>query len=109
RGAAAGCDAVAMEVSSHALSQDRVRGVLFRRALFTNLTQDHLDFHDGFEDYFAAKKKLFTEYLAADGMGIVNLDAPYGIRLLAEWNGPRFTFSRGETTEGRAADLVLRS
>lgn len=109
RGATAGCDAVAMEVSSHALSQDRVRGVRFRRALFTNLTQDHLDFHDGFEDYFAAKKKLFTEYLADDGIGIVNLDAPYGVRLLAEWQGARLTFSRGETSEGRTADVVLQA
>jgi UDP-N-acetylmuramoyl-L-alanyl-D-glutamate--2,6-diaminopimelate ligase len=94
RGAAAGCDAVAMEVSSHALAQDRVRGVLFSRALFTNLTQDHLDFHADFEDYFAAKKKLFTEYLAADGVGVINLDAPYGRRLLDEWTGSRLTFSR---------------
>lgn len=109
RGVEAGCDAVAMEVSSHALSQDRVRGVMFSRALFTNLTQDHLDFHDGFEDYFAAKKKLFTEYLRPDGMGIVNLDAPYGARLLQEWNGPRLTFSRGESESGRSADLVVRA
>jgi UDP-N-acetylmuramoyl-L-alanyl-D-glutamate--2,6-diaminopimelate ligase len=108
RGVAAGCDSVAMEVSSHALSQDRVRGVKFRRALFTNLTQDHLDFHADFEDYFAAKKKLFTEYLLPDGVGVVNLDSPYGVRLLAEWSGERFTFSRGETPEGAAADLVLR-
>jgi len=108
RGVADGCDAVAMEVSSHALSQDRVKGVTFARALFTNLTQDHLDFHDGFEDYFAAKKRLFTEYLKADGVGIVNLDAPYGVRLLEEWKGARLTFSRGETPEGRRADLVVR-
>jgi UDP-N-acetylmuramoyl-L-alanyl-D-glutamate--2,6-diaminopimelate ligase len=107
RGAAAGCDAVAMEVSSHALAQDRVRGVLFRRAVFTNLTQDHLDFHDGFEDYFAAKKRLFTEYLAADGVGVINLDAPYGRRLLEEWKGPRVTFSRGETAEARGADVSV--
>ncbi len=107
KGAQAGCDAVAMEVSSHALAQDRVGGVRFRRAVFTNLTQDHLDFHADFEDYFAAKKRLFTEFLAADGMGVVNLDAPYGVRLLAEWDGPRFTFSRGETEEGREADLTV--
>jgi UDP-N-acetylmuramoyl-L-alanyl-D-glutamate--2,6-diaminopimelate ligase len=105
RGAAAGCDAVAMEVSSHALAQDRVRGVLFRRALFTNLTQDHLDFHVDFEDYFAAKKRLFTEYLAADGIGVINLDAPYGRRLLEEWSGSRMTFSRGESAETRGADV----
>lgn len=109
RGVADGCDAVTMEVSSHALSQDRVKGVMFARALFTNLTQDHLDFHDGFEDYFAAKKRLFTEYLKPDGIGIVNLDAPYGVRLLEEWNGTRITFSRGETADGQRADLVVRN
>jgi UDP-N-acetylmuramoyl-L-alanyl-D-glutamate--2,6-diaminopimelate ligase len=109
RGVEKGCDAVAMEVSSHALSQDRVRGIRFARALFTNLTQDHLDFHKDFEDYFAAKKKLFTEYLAEDGVGIVNLDAPYGARLLAEWKGKRLTFSRGETPDAMAADLVVLS
>jgi len=109
RGVRKGCDALAMEVSSHALSQDRVRGVRFKRALFTNLTQDHLDFHADFEDYFAAKKKLFTEYLTDDGVGIVNLDAPYGVRLLTDWKGARLTFSRGETPEGKKADVVLRS
>lgn len=107
RGVEKGCDSVVMEVSSHALAQDRVRGIHFSRALFTNLTQDHLDFHADFEDYFAAKKKLFTDYLAADGVGIVNLDSPYGIRLLQEWNGKRITFSRGETPEARHADLVV--
>ncbi len=108
RGVAQGCDTVAMEVSSHALSQDRVRGVRFSRALFTNLTQDHLDFHADFEDYFAAKKRLFTEYLLPDGVGIINLDSPYGVRLLRERPGAHVTFSRGETAAGGKADLVLR-
>lgn len=108
RGVEKGCDALAMEVSSHSLSQDRVRGLKFKRAIFTNLTQDHFDFHSGFEDYFAAKKKLFTEYMTEDGVGVINLDTPFGIRLLEEWKGPRVTFSRGETPEGRAADVVLR-
>ncbi len=108
RGVAKGCDALVMEVSSHALSQDRVQGVRFKRAVFTNLTQDHLDFHASFDDYFAAKKKLFTEYLTDDGMGIVNIDSPYGVRLTEEWKGPRITFSRGETPAGGDADVVLR-
>ena len=108
RGVQKGCDVLAMEVSSHALSQDRVKGVLFKRAIFTNLTQDHLDFHSGFEDYFAAKKKLFTEYMTPDGIGIINLDTPYGVRLMKEWKGECLTFSRGETAEGKKADLVLK-
>jgi len=104
RGVAQGCDALAMEVSSHALSQDRIKGVHFRSAVFTNLTQDHLDYHQGFEDYFAAKKKLFTEYLQPNGISVVNLDTPYGKRLLAEWTGPRVTFSRIDDK----ADVTLK-
>jgi UDP-N-acetylmuramoyl-L-alanyl-D-glutamate--2,6-diaminopimelate ligase len=56
--------AVAMEVSSHALAQERVRGVHFDAALFTNLSRDHLDYHRDMDDYFAAKRKLFTDHLA---------------------------------------------
>jgi UDP-N-acetylmuramoyl-L-alanyl-D-glutamate--2,6-diaminopimelate ligase len=57
-------NAVAMEVSSHALAQERVRGLQFDAALFTNLSRDHLDYHADMDDYFAAKSKLFTEHLA---------------------------------------------
>jgi UDP-N-acetylmuramoyl-L-alanyl-D-glutamate--2,6-diaminopimelate ligase len=62
-----GVNAVAMEVSSHALAQERVRGLEFDAALFTNLSRDHLDYHASMEDYFAAKSKLFTDYLAGGG------------------------------------------
>jgi UDP-N-acetylmuramoyl-L-alanyl-D-glutamate--2,6-diaminopimelate ligase len=78
--------ACAMEVSSHALALERVRGVRFAVAAFTNLTQDHLDFHRDMEDYFLAKRRLFT----GDELGsepdriIVNVDDPYGARLAAE-------------------------
>ena len=57
----AGCKAAAMEVSSHALAQDRTRGLEWDVAVFTNLTQDHLDFHGTMENYFAAKAKLFQQ------------------------------------------------
>ena len=63
----AGVRAVAMEVSSHALVQERVRGLDFDAALFTNLSRDHLDYHASMDDYFAAKSKLFTDYLARGG------------------------------------------
>ena len=59
-----GCKAAVMEVSSHALAQERVRGVEFDAAVFTNLTQDHLDFHGTLESYFEAKASLFTGLLA---------------------------------------------
>jgi UDP-N-acetylmuramoyl-L-alanyl-D-glutamate--2,6-diaminopimelate ligase len=61
--AAAGVDGVAMEVSSHALELERVRGLDFDAAIFTNLTRDHLDFHGDMERYFASKSRFFTDYL----------------------------------------------
>lgn len=77
----AGSDYAVMEVSSHALDQSRVLGCTFEVAVFTNLTQDHLDYHETMENYFAAKALLFSpDYLA--GRAIVNLDDAYGERLL---------------------------
>jgi UDP-N-acetylmuramoyl-L-alanyl-D-glutamate--2,6-diaminopimelate ligase len=70
-----------MEVSSHALAQGRVKGCNFEVAVFTNLTQDHLDYHKDMEDYFGAKSLLFNaEYL--QGKAIINYDDPYGQRLI---------------------------
>jgi len=76
----AGVQAAAMEVSSHGLALHRVDATRFRAAVFTNLTQDHLDFHAGLDDYFQAKRRLFTAPFTP--LGIVNLDDRYG-RLLA--------------------------
>jgi UDP-N-acetylmuramoyl-L-alanyl-D-glutamate--2,6-diaminopimelate ligase len=69
-----------MEVSSHSLVMDRVFGLPFKAALFTNLTQDHLDFHRTMEEYFKAKKALFDS-LAQDSFAIVNIDDEYGRRI----------------------------
>jgi UDP-N-acetylmuramoyl-L-alanyl-D-glutamate--2,6-diaminopimelate ligase len=76
-----GINVVAMEVSSHALSLHRVDCTKFALAVFTNLSRDHLDFHDSMESYFGAKARLFEPDLAE--RAIVNLDSPYG-RLLAD-------------------------
>jgi UDP-N-acetylmuramoyl-L-alanyl-D-glutamate--2,6-diaminopimelate ligase len=82
-----GVKAVAMEVSSHGLSLGRADDIAFDGALFSNLTRDHLDYHKTFEDYFAAKKKLFS-LVAKSGKGkafaAVNADDPYGKELLSE-------------------------
>jgi UDP-N-acetylmuramoyl-L-alanyl-D-glutamate--2,6-diaminopimelate ligase len=76
-----GCDTSLMEVSSHALAQGRVLGCQYDVAVFTNLTQDHLDYHTDMNDYFEAKALLFSEnYLR--GRAIVNLDDVYGQRLI---------------------------
>ena len=73
----AGCELVAMEVSSHALAEGRVAGVEFDVALFTNLTQDHLDFHGSMEAYATAKRSLFTG-LPRGAVAVMNLDDPIG-------------------------------
>ena len=79
--AASGCQVAVMEVSSHALAQGRVLGCSFEVAVFTNLTQDHLDFHPDMEAYFAAKALLFSpNYL--NGRAVINADDPYGQRLI---------------------------
>jgi UDP-N-acetylmuramoyl-L-alanyl-D-glutamate--2,6-diaminopimelate ligase len=75
-----GFQAVAMEVSSHALVQHRVDGVRFAVAVFTNLSQDHLEFHGTMDDYFAAKASLFVPERSA--VGVINADDPWGRRLL---------------------------
>src|SRR6266567_1798750 len=82
----AGCKAAAMEVSSHALAQDRVRGLEWNVAVFTNLTQDHLDFHETMKSYFDSKTKLFTglgnQKKKRKPVAIVNIDDRYGEQLL---------------------------
>jgi UDP-N-acetylmuramoyl-L-alanyl-D-glutamate--2,6-diaminopimelate ligase len=96
----AGDRACAMEVSSHALVLHRVDAVHFELALFTNLTQDHLDFHGDMEDYFRSKRKLFE---MGPKVSIVNVDDPYGKRLAGELAGCA-TFS----AEGAIADFIAR-
>ncbi len=81
-----GCQACVMEVSSHALDQQRVLGIEFDVAIFTNLTRDHLDYHGSMENYFAAKRKLFTALGQGPkkGAAVVNIDDQYGARLAGE-------------------------
>jgi UDP-N-acetylmuramoyl-L-alanyl-D-glutamate--2,6-diaminopimelate ligase len=82
----AGDAACAMEVSSHALELHRADAIHFDAAIFTNVSRDHLDFHPSMEEYFAAKRRLFTEL--APGCAIVNIDDPYGAALAAELGDP---------------------
>jgi UDP-N-acetylmuramoyl-L-alanyl-D-glutamate--2,6-diaminopimelate ligase len=89
--------ACAMEVSSHALALRRADAIHFDVALFTNLTQDHLDFHADMEDYFRSKRLLFE---MRPGTAIVNVDDPYGKRLAGEFDCVTFS------AEGGDADLV---
>jgi UDP-N-acetylmuramoyl-L-alanyl-D-glutamate--2,6-diaminopimelate ligase len=98
----AGDRACVMEVSSHALALHRADAIHFAAALFTNLTQDHLDFHPTMEDYFAAKRMLFVD--AVPAASIVNVDDPYGARLAAELPRP-VTFALRADADFRATDV----
>lgn len=95
--AAAGSDAVAMEVSSHALDQHRVDGTRFRVAAFTNLGHDHLDYHGDLESYFAAKARLFTPELCDEA--VVCVDDASGRRLAAATRAPVTTCSSADATD----------
>lgn len=100
-----------LEVSSHALVQERVRGLKFHAAIFTNLTRDHLDFHGGFESYFEAKKRLFVDHLHPRGTAIVNLDDEHGEALATLLRGPRcrtFGFSPGAHHRPEDLETSLR-
>ncbi|MEA5469086.1 UDP-N-acetylmuramoyl-L-alanyl-D-glutamate--2,6-diaminopimelate ligase [Spirulina sp. 06S082] len=98
-----GSEYAVMEVSSHALDQGRVKECRFEVGVFTNLTQDHLDYHATMEDYFEAKALLFSEeYLK--GRGIINLDDPYGKRLIDRLPGDRvWSYSSADSS----ADLWM--
>jgi UDP-N-acetylmuramoyl-L-alanyl-D-glutamate--2,6-diaminopimelate ligase len=98
----------AMEVSSHALVLGRTDAIRFAGAVFTNLTQDHLDFHDTMEGYFQAKRRLFCPVLeqARPGVSVVNLDDPYGRRLAADLDEP-VTFAIDSDADYRACDVRI--
>lgn len=108
---ASGSRAVAMEVSSHALKQYRTRGINFDVAVFTNLTQDHLDYHKTMEDYFDAKAMLFegvTAQTTKKGRSIINGDDRYGkflLERLSKKGRPIITYGRGVGMDFRATDV----
>ncbi|SFD87886.1 UDP-N-acetylmuramoyl-L-alanyl-D-glutamate--2,6-diaminopimelate ligase [Roseivivax sediminis] len=103
--ARAGVDHAAMEASSHGLDQRRLDGVHLRAAGFTNFSQDHLDYHASFEDYFAAKAGLFARVLPEDGTAVVNIEDARGVDIVA------MAQARGQSvlTVGReeGADICL--
>lgn len=97
----AGCKYAAMEVSSHSLVLERVHGLHFAAAAFTNLTQDHLDFHKDMEHYFQAKALLFQRCDTA----VLNLDDDWGLRLAERVSCPRLTYS----AKRLEADLIAKN
>jgi UDP-N-acetylmuramoyl-L-alanyl-D-glutamate--2,6-diaminopimelate ligase len=110
-----GVSAAAMEVSSHALALGRVSGTSYDVAVFTNLSQDHLDFHGSLDEYFAAKATLFSPWYAR--VGVVNIDDSHGRRLAEDSRIPVTTFSangdpaadwRAEQVRGGADGSIFR-
>jgi UDP-N-acetylmuramoyl-L-alanyl-D-glutamate--2,6-diaminopimelate ligase len=95
--------ACAMEVSSHALELGRVAGVRFACRVFTNLTQDHLDFHETMDAYFAAKRRLFDE----PGLSVVNVDDAYGRRIAAANDCVTFAIDRAADFRARDVEFDL--
>jgi len=86
-----GCQYVFMEVSSHALDQNRVQGIYFTGGVFTNLTHDHLDYHKNLENYFAAKKKFF-KLLSSHAFALSNNDDAYGVKMLEGTKAKKLTY-----------------
>jgi UDP-N-acetylmuramoyl-L-alanyl-D-glutamate--2,6-diaminopimelate ligase len=84
---------IIMEVSSHSLALNRVFGLKYDLAAFTNLTQDHLDFHVNLDDYFRAKKLLFDINLKKNGYAIINNDDPYGRKIIEDYKGTKIFYS----------------
>jgi UDP-N-acetylmuramoyl-L-alanyl-D-glutamate--2,6-diaminopimelate ligase len=109
----AGCRAASMEVSSHALAQERTRGIEWDVAVFTNLTQDHLDFHGTLENYFEAKAKLFTQLPQQEKkrkpIAVINVDDRYGEQLLdkIDKNVAVVTYGMGVRAEFRASNYRI--
>ncbi len=109
-GVHAGCTEAVMEMSSHALDQERVWGLPVDVAMFTNLTQDHLDYHSTMERYAGAKARLFAGVGAgAPRVAVINLDDPYGDAMCHEFCGQTLMTYGMDAGEWRATEVVLRA
>lgn len=93
-----GCSYVFMEVSSHAIDQERISGLKFVGAIFTNITHDHLDYHKTFENYIKAKKKFFDD-LPGDAFALVNADDKRGMVMLQNTKAAKHTFGMKKLTD----------
>lgn len=101
-----GCRSVSMEVSSHALHQSRVYGIDFDVAVFTNLTQDHLDYHGTMDEYFKAKKILF-DGLSEDAVAVTNCDDEWGMKIVSTTKGRTLSYGVSDKSDLRASDIRL--
>ena len=106
----AGARGVVMEVSSHSLEQKRADGCLFDVAVFSNLTRDHLDYHQDMESYYGSKLRLFTDLLAPTAEkpqrhAVVNIDDPYGSRIVQRSSAPVLTYSVDKEADLTVAEV----
>ena len=101
-----GCQSVSMEVSSHALHQSRVYGIDYDVAVFTNLTQDHLDYHGTMDEYFKAKKLLFED-LSENSVAVTNCDDEWGTKIISSVKGRRISYGISEKADLQATDIRL--
>ncbi len=99
-----GCDYVFMEVSSHAADQERIAGLDFDAAVFTNITHDHLDYHGTFQNYIYAKKKFFDQ-LPAHAFALVNSDDKRAMVMLQNTNAQKYSFSLKSMSDFKAKIL----
>ncbi|MEG0894686.1 MAG: UDP-N-acetylmuramoyl-L-alanyl-D-glutamate--2,6-diaminopimelate ligase [Oscillospiraceae bacterium] len=100
-----GCEVICMEASSHALKQERLYGLTFEVGAFTNLTQDHLDYHKTMQDYFESKKKLFSQ----SKIGIVNIDDDYGKKIFEQFNGIQTFSCATKESDYYAKDITYKN
>lgn len=103
-----GVELVCMEVSSHALAQQRTAGLDFEVAVWTNLSQDHLDYHQDMEDYFQAKARLFAPGEPSPRHRVINIDDAYGHRLHARCKGLAYSLEAGQGRQGQTDDALLQ-
>lgn len=99
-----GCTHAVMEVSSHSLALNRVHKLFFSAAIFTNLTQDHLDFHQNFDEYFKSKKILFNS-LDSSAYAVYNADDSYGIKIAADTKAESFSYGISSNSDFRISNI----
>jgi UDP-N-acetylmuramoyl-L-alanyl-D-glutamate--2,6-diaminopimelate ligase len=99
-----GCSVCVMEASSHAIVQGRLEGIRFDRAGFTNLTREHLDYHKTMENYFEAKRSLFTNYMRDDWQASINIDDKWGKSLFEEFHGCSVSYG----TDNESAEFIAK-
>lgn len=100
------CDSIVMEISSHSLSLERVYGIPFKVAIFSNITSDHLDFHDTFENYLEAKKKLF-DGLTSTAFAVVNCDDENYLNLVKDCKAKIITYGKSENADFRIMNITF--